>query len=58
VSVSCAPSPDSLFPVGSNAVVVTFAAPTVMKALRIDQKGIKDKWWPIHALTGRSCVAQ
>jgi hypothetical protein len=43
--------------VGSNDVNVTFGA-TVMKALRIDQTGVKDKWWSIHELTTTGCVAQ
>jgi hypothetical protein len=41
--------------VGSIDVVVTFAA-TTMKALRIDQTGVKDKWWSIHELTTTGCV--
>jgi hypothetical protein len=42
---------------GSNDVNVTFAA-TVMKALRIDQTGVKDKWWSIHELTVKGCQGQ
>lgn len=40
--------------VGSNDVNATFAA-TVVKALRIDQTGVKDKWWSIHELTVKGC---